>query len=120
MQDRKISAKDMSGFVSERREIGGNTLNLSTFFETPQTTHSVGAELNYAKDEVTKKQSLTTYEVPGSELLSLKGYGNIHVTENISVIPSATYYYFMNDKSSNTDLSAQNMYSGALDVRVTF
>lgn len=118
--ERKISSKDPSGFVSELKEKGGNSLNLSIFAETPQTTHSVGAVVAYSKKDSVTRESLKTVDVPGSELLMLTGYGNLRITPNISIIPAASYLYYMNDKIGETKLSNQNMYAGSANLRLMF
>lgn len=118
--ERKISSKEPAGHVAELKETGGNTLLLSAFLESPQTTHSVGALLSYAKSDAVKKQSLGTIDVPGNEIATATAYANLRVSQNVSVLPSASYIYYMNDKDGETKLSGQNVYSGTLNLRLMF
>ncbi len=119
-QERKTTMKDLSGFQSEGKTTGGNTLRIEAFVETPQTTHSFGALLGWSKSESEKRVSLATVETAGSETLIGTGFANIKASNSLSIIPSLSYKYFINDKSDGVELKSQNIYMGSLSLRMNF
>lgn len=121
-QSRKVSLKDFSGYQAEGRATGGNRFDLSVFVETPTVTHSLGGLVNWSKGESEKTISPDGSEVvaAGKEQLTGSLYGNIKIFKNISIIPVASYYYFMNGKSGDDDLRSQSIYSGALNLQANF
>lgn len=119
-QERKTTMKDLSGFQSEGKTTGGNTIRIEAFVETPQTTHSFGALLGWSKSESEKRVSLATVESAGSENLMGTGFANIRASNSISIIPSLSYLYYVNDKSGDVELKSQNVYMGSLSLRMNF
>jgi hypothetical protein len=120
-ENRKLKAKDFNGFSTDLSETGGNAMILTAIVETPQTTHSMGATLQYEKDASVSRTSLKTIDVAGNEIATATVYGNIQIAKNsISVLPALGYTYFINDKLNDTELSSQSSYFGSLKLKMTF
>jgi hypothetical protein len=119
-QERKMNSKDFNGFATELKESGGNLAIVSAYIETPQTTHSLGLAMTYQKEASLHRDSRSSVDVAGTEIAAGTLYGNIHASKNISIIPAASYMYYVNDKINDTELSSQTKYSGTLNVRLLF
>ncbi len=119
-QERKMNSKDFNGFATELKESGGDLAIVSGYIETPQMTHSLGLAVTYQKEASIHRDSRVSIDVAGTEVAAGTLYGNIHASKNISIIPAASYMYYVNDKINDTELSSQSKYSGTLNVRLLF